>query len=157
MLSGSCGCGAVQFEIAQVPEVLTNCYCKTCQKLHGAPFVTFARVLVSAVKWIKHDTLQHQRFSTIASRARCGSCGSQVYMEYFLRPHIVNFSAGLFDGAVGLPNISKLIYLKDKSAWDTGVAYKGIPCYDTMPEDFLQQLEAWEALGKEGVEIKWQN
>jgi hypothetical protein len=152
-LSGSCGCGAVQFEVSQTPETLSSCYCRTCQKLHSAAYATFARV--STVKWIKRDTLESKRFSTFASRTRCGSCGSQIYMEYFYRPHIVNICAALFDSPTDLPKVGKLIYLKDKFTWDTGVAYKDVDCYDALPEAMQQQVDAWEALGTKGAEIRW--
>jgi hypothetical protein len=154
-LSGSCGCGAVQFEIAQAPESLTSCYCKTCQKLHSAPYATFARTSVSSITWNKRDTLRSRRFSTIASRTHCGSCGSQVYVEYFFQPHVISLSAALFDKDQDIPGVSELIYLKDKSPWDAGVINKGVDCYEAMPEPFLQKLKAWEALSKDGVEITW--
>jgi hypothetical protein len=56
MITGSCQCGGVRFEIEKV-TALTNCHCSVCRKTTGASFATFAHVRSGRFKLLSGEAL----------------------------------------------------------------------------------------------------
>ncbi len=74
---GGCFCGAVRYRIEGEPQQVNHCHCRMCQRLSGAPVVTWVTVKTDdlrfhkgAPKWI--------RSSNFATRAFCVDCGTQL-------------------------------------------------------------------------------
>ena len=74
---GGCFCGAIRYRMEGEPRQVNHCHCRMCQRLSGAPVVTWVTVKASdlrfldgAPKWI--------RSSDIARRAFCADCGTQL-------------------------------------------------------------------------------
>jgi hypothetical protein len=51
-LRGSCLCGGVRFEIDGPLMRSSHCHCRQCQKAHGAPFRTRARVATTDLRFL---------------------------------------------------------------------------------------------------------
>jgi hypothetical protein len=56
-LRGSCLCGGVRFEIAGPLMRSSHCHCRQCQKGHGAPFRTRARVAAADFRFLAGEEL----------------------------------------------------------------------------------------------------
>ena len=41
MVTGSCFCGTVRYEVSGPFESMVNCHCSMCRKHHGAGFATY--------------------------------------------------------------------------------------------------------------------
>ncbi len=75
-ITGGCQCGAVRYELAQVPRS-TVCHCRMCQKAVGNLFAALAQVHKSALTWTKGEPAFY-RSSTIATRGFCRDCGTPL-------------------------------------------------------------------------------
>lgn len=74
---GGCFCGAIRYRIEGEPLQVNHCHCRMCQRLSGAPVVTWAtfkeedvRFLKGAPKWLDS--------SSQARRGFCADCGTQL-------------------------------------------------------------------------------
>lgn len=83
MLTCSCLCGAVEFTIGAMPDQAINCYCRSCQKSHGAAFTTVLVVLPQYLSFIQgqHLVKRYPVSPTKTGRHICGQCGSKLYAE----------------------------------------------------------------------------
>ncbi len=77
MISGSCLCEAVRYEVEGPVEQLWHCHCSMCRKHHGAPFATLVDVPAERFRWITGDDSVHD-FSSSPGQVRrsCKVCGS---------------------------------------------------------------------------------
>ena len=79
MLSGSCLCGDVAFEIAGPVTEMGNCHCSMCRKFHGAAFATFGIAAPGEFRWLRGDgDVVHFKSSERGWRNFCPRCGSGV-------------------------------------------------------------------------------
>jgi len=79
MYSGSCECGEVQLELDGEPDNVLHCFCRKCQKQHGAAYATYARFKLSNIRYVKGEsTLKSYASSSFAMRRFCSECGSNV-------------------------------------------------------------------------------
>src|SRR5215467_14389674 len=75
-LRGSCLCGEVRFEIDGPLMRSSHCHCRQCQKAHGAPFRTRARVAAADFRFLVGEELDSFYESTPgAHRGFCKVCG----------------------------------------------------------------------------------
>lgn len=113
---GSCACGRITFKTSGEVLSVTWCYCVTCQKQSGAPFLPFADFEKATVSWNQNPDIWSS--SKLAERYFCKACGSAIGMLYFFDPNRIGITMGLIDGGkdLKLPP-SAHIFLKDKPAW----------------------------------------
>ena len=81
MMTGSCECGMIQFEIiGRVPDVVT-CHCSQCRKTSGH---VWASVLVPDDNFSlqSNDSLSWRRSSGFAKRGFCTACGSSLFYKH---------------------------------------------------------------------------
>lgn len=79
MHHGSCLCGAVTFRLLSEPKAATNCYCRMCQKQHGAAFATYASVPVGDLEYLSgEELLTSYHSSANVIRKFCAVCGSNI-------------------------------------------------------------------------------
>ncbi len=81
VLTGSCLCGAIQFQFEDVPGRVLNCHCSLCRKSHGAAFATLAVAKRSTLRFTKGQELLKEYRSTKGIGAFCSNCGSRL-MNY---------------------------------------------------------------------------
>ena len=79
-LTGSCMCGAVNYEIRRKPLLTVNCHCSICRKGNGSSFSTYASVLQSSFSLIKgDDKIQSFALGEKGEKNFCGVCGSPIF------------------------------------------------------------------------------
>lgn len=78
MVRGSCLCGGVRFE-ADAIELLSNCHCSMCRKVHGAAYGTFGNAYKTGFRWVAgEDLIQGYESSPGNTRRFCRVCGSNL-------------------------------------------------------------------------------
>ena len=81
-MTGSCLCGAIEFEADEIPGMVFNCHCSRCRKSHGAAFAAQAFAVRSSLRFKKsHELLREYDSSTHGIRAFYSKCGSRL-MNY---------------------------------------------------------------------------
>ena len=79
MLTGSCLCGDIAFEIHGPIEQIAHCHCSMCRKFHGAAFGTFGVAAPHHFRWRQgEDRVVRYRSSASGWRNFCPRCGSGV-------------------------------------------------------------------------------
>jgi hypothetical protein len=78
---GGCFCGAIRFAVDAPYSHAVHCHCRTCQRLSGAPFVTWVCMPREAFRITAGEPLI-RRTSPQAVRGFCGACGSALFMDY---------------------------------------------------------------------------
>jgi hypothetical protein len=77
MITGTCLCGAVRYEVEGPLRGLLHCHCSRCRKHHGAPFASFAQVPSQQFRWLAGES-HVLGYPSSPSRLRrsCQVCGS---------------------------------------------------------------------------------
>jgi hypothetical protein len=79
MLSGSCLCGRVQYQLNGEPTFLNHCHCTMCRKASGAAFGSFLHADGRKFKWTSgEDQIATYNSSPGNYRPFCKICGSRV-------------------------------------------------------------------------------
>ena len=128
MVSGSCLCGALRYEVDGPFENLMHCHCSMCRKHHGASFATFVGAPARGFRWLAGEhSVQRYESSPGGFRAFCGTCGSvapgamgdSVYMP-----------AGNLEGELG--NAGGMhIFVGSKAPWHN--ITDALPQHETLP------------------------
>ena len=79
MINASCHCGAVRFEIAEPPEMLTQCNCSICRRIAGL----WAYYRPEQVKLVSPPgaTLAYVWGDRILELHTCRTCGCTTHSE----------------------------------------------------------------------------
>lgn len=109
MLSGSCLCGDISFEVQGTPLGASMCHCSQCRKQSGgvwsSAFVPEDDLKISGdVTWFES--------SDIAKRGLCPRCGSFLFWKAH-DEDTISFALGAIDGDTGL-TLEKHIFVADK-------------------------------------------
>lgn len=135
-VSGSCACGGIKFIASSPPSRgIGYCYCKTCQKISGAPFCPFLELPKDSLKWITSKPAVFRK-SQIAERLHCPTCGSTLGMQYHCEPENVSVTAAAIDQAaapLGPPGFH--IFVTEKPSWYQ-IPEDGLPRYDHFTPGF---------------------
>ena len=79
MLSGSCLCGDIAFEIEGTVDMVGHCHCSMCRKFHGSAFATFGTAAAEHFRWVRGaDRISNYQSSAQGYRLFCPRCGSAV-------------------------------------------------------------------------------
>lgn len=77
--TGGCACGAIRFELGEMPALALNCHCSVCRRTHGAAFGSFTVVGKDNFAWTAgQDDLGVFESSPGNLRQFCTRCGSHV-------------------------------------------------------------------------------
>src|SRR5436309_6474086 len=83
MLTGSCHCGAIQYEITGEVYGFKHCHCHTCRKIHGTVFGSSALTSAQGFTMTSGEAaLERYECSPGKSRCFCKHCGSHVFAYY---------------------------------------------------------------------------
>jgi len=116
VLSGSCLCGDIVFELVGEPKHLMHCHCSMCRKLHGSAYATFGVFDAEAVNWVKGtDKVKRFKSSEYGSRSFCGRCGSVVPAPA-QTDGIAYIPMGMVTGDAGKPKALHL-FVGSKAPW----------------------------------------
>lgn len=119
MLSGSCLCRAIRYEVSVPITELRACHCKDCQKSSGAGGSVNAMLPSSGFR-ITHGT--PKRFTVTADSGRtlhrffCGDCGSPLFSRREVLPEVTSLRIGTLDDAPVM-KITANIWTKSARPW----------------------------------------
>lgn len=115
MITGGCHCGAVRFEVSGEPLDAGHCHCQTCQRVSGAPYMTWITFNYAEVTFT-NGQLARYRSSTYAERGHCASCGTSMTWHGDKWPDKIDVAAVcLDDKSIVLP--TGHIWLAHKAPW----------------------------------------
>ncbi len=98
-ITGGCLCGAVRYRIDAEPILTRVCWCRLCQYL-GAGGGTVNTCFPSAAISIEgplNDFKSIADSGNIMHRRFCATCGTQLFSEAEVRPHLIFVRAGTLD------------------------------------------------------------
>ena len=82
MLTGSCLCGDIAFEIDGPVDTVGHCHCSMCRKFHGSAFATFGTASADDFRWVRGaERVRTYQSSAQGYRSFCPRCGSAVPMS----------------------------------------------------------------------------
>jgi hypothetical protein len=99
MVAGGCLCGAVRYQTEAEPITARYCWCRVCQYLamgNAAVVVCFP----TAGMQIAGDLRDYQSVAASGNRMHrrfCPTCGTHLFSEAEVRPHLVFVRAGTLD------------------------------------------------------------
>ena len=115
MISGSCLCGSVRWQVDSVLDEMSHCHCSMCRKIHAAPFATYIGAERDAFRWLSgEDDITKYESSPGFARNFCSQCGS-VVPETFGNDRIA-IPAGCLDEDPGI-RPSAHIFATSKASW----------------------------------------
>ncbi len=119
MVTGSCLCGTVRWQVDGSLDSMSHCHCSMCRKAHGAPFGTYTEAPSESFTWLSGmDAITSFESSPGIIRAFCGTCGS-VVPEPFGKDRMV-IPAGCLDGDPGV-RPSSHIFAASKAPWHVSI------------------------------------
>ncbi len=118
MITGSCLCGGVRFEIASFASDIYKCHCSRCRKQFGAACGTAAMAHAEGFRWTRGEDLI-RRFRPEGSAydtCFCQTCGSNVPL-HLEAAHWYYVPMGLIDGSPGIP-LTRHSHVDSKADWE---------------------------------------
>lgn len=102
VMTGSCLCGAVRYEVNGELGPIAFCHCVMCRKASGTAFATNASVERSAFRLLSGAEMV-QRYESSPGRWRCfcRTCGSPLFKEATEMPDHVRIRLGSLDDDPG--------------------------------------------------------
>lgn len=117
MITGSCLCGAIQFEIEGPLPPVQLCHCADCRKAQGTAFAANVPVSTDNLKWTQgQDHLRAFESSPGKERVFCPTCGSPIFSRRPDTPGILRLRAGVLNAPTGLA-LGFHFYTADKADW----------------------------------------
>lgn len=131
MITGSCHCQTVKFEITAEIEEFQHCHCHTCRKINGTAHGSSATTARSGFRVVSGEgAVTEYESSPGKKRCFCSRCGSHVYAYYDDGPDMVVLRIGTLDGDPGVRPI-RHIWVSDKAPWYE--IHDDLPRMDTEP------------------------
>ena len=99
VVTGSCFCGAVAFEIELPTLFCGHCHCSMCRRPHGASYVTWVGVAMERFR-VTAGAGDIARFqsSEKGTRSFCKTCGSQMFCQS--EPEVIDVTLAALHGAI---------------------------------------------------------
>jgi hypothetical protein len=103
MVTGSCLCGGIAYEVTSELGPVALCHCGMCRKASGSAFASNASVSRDGFRLTRGaDLVQRYESSPGRWRCFCRVCGSPVFSEAREGPGLVRLRLGLFDDDPGV-------------------------------------------------------
>ena len=115
MITGSCLCGKVKYEVSGKVGDIVHCHCQTCRKAHGSAFSSVASVSEHEFNLLSEEPLSYFESSKGKNRYFCSTCGTQIYAKRDGAEHIV-LRLGSLDDAPSSKEKSH-IWVSQKATW----------------------------------------
>jgi hypothetical protein len=120
-LSGSCLCGAVQYEVSGDPQWFYHCHCWRCRKASGTGHASNLFVTSGTLTWAKGEELiksykipEAKRFTNCF----CIVCGGRV-PRYVKETEMIVIPAGSIDSDLAF-NPQFRIFWDSRASWSCG-------------------------------------
>jgi hypothetical protein len=117
MLTGSCLCGAVRYEVKGELGPIVMCHCAQCRKANGTAFATNSPVKARDFHLLQGSEALAEFESTPGKfRVFCGRCGSPLYSRRAAAPDVLRLRIGTLDTPLDA-RPSAHIFVDSKAAW----------------------------------------
>lgn len=104
MITGTCACGKVHYEVSGELIDFCNCHCSICRKIHGAAFASWGGVQREDFTFIfGKDELKNYAFSEDSDSISCSNCNSTLLVDYKPDASMLYIALGAVDGDIKLP------------------------------------------------------
>jgi len=131
MLTGSCLCNAIQYQITGELGPTMICHCSKCRKASGSAYAVNALVNTEDFEVVSGQEFISEFESTPnVFRAFCKHCGSPLYSRRSSMPDAIRLRLGTMDSAVAIKPEAH-IYVDSMAEWDH--IYDDIPQYSERP------------------------
>jgi len=128
--TGSCLCGAVQYQIDGEIGPIIQCHCQKCRKANGTAFATNAPVVRSEFKFTQGEgVIKKYKSSEATERCFCGECGSPIMSIKEATPNFYRLRIGTLDTPID-HKPTQHIFVDSKAEWD--VIYDDLPQCEGM-------------------------
>jgi hypothetical protein len=117
MITGSCLCGSVRYEISGDIGDIVHCHCQKCRKAHGSAFSSVAAVNDESFTLLGKETLKGYESSPEKYRYFCSGCGTQIYAKRMNTEHII-LRLGSVDSEITAAEKNH-IWVSEKASWYT--------------------------------------
>ena len=117
MVTGSCLCGRVRYEIVGAVKRTSHCHCTMCQKQHGAAFASYANVASEAFSYTSgRESVARYQSSPEVTRCFCQHCGSNLTWQMAQIDERIAVTLGTFDTPFeGV--VTTELHLEDRASW----------------------------------------
>ena len=117
MLTGSCLCKGVSYEIGGALTEVRNCHCSLCRKAHSAAFRSRATVQAKDFRWLTGENLiTWHDTSPGTHRGFCSRCGSTLLSRFDESPDGYGLPLGRLDSDPGV-RPAMHIHVGSKAPW----------------------------------------
>jgi hypothetical protein len=128
-LSGSCHCGAVQFEVDGPFERLTFCHCTTCKKISGGGGTANGRARSDAIRITSGaEALRTYHPAEGSAKTFCSQCGSNLFGGGWPESEKCSVRLSAIDSPIEQRPEAHL-YVRSLAVWET------------LPDDGLERYE----------------
>ena len=127
MVTGSCACGAVRFEVTKPFETAGYCHCRRCQRRSGVPWSLNAMVAPDALRVVAGaDAVRTWRPEGGFPKSFCAHCGGHLWSGDADTP-MVGIRLGAVDGDPGI-----------RPQWHQWL--ESAPDWEAIPDDGLPRF-----------------
>lgn len=150
-LMGSCACGNIRYTSTAPPTHLDFCYCLTCQRISGAPFMAWMGIPSAVLVWTVNSADQSFTYRSligdtgvsVAERLCCGVCGCNMRLQYDLYPAKTHVAAAtIVKNDLPMPEVGCHIWTRHVPAWYR-VSEDGVKRYWEFDEEFQAKLDEY--------------
>jgi hypothetical protein len=101
LMKGECFCKAISFTAASSSKWCGHCHCTMCQRIHGAPIVTWVGCHEKDVELTDPDNqIKWYESSEGALRGACSQCGTHLFFKSVNWPGELHITRTSFTSAV---------------------------------------------------------
>jgi hypothetical protein len=127
MISGTCHCKKISFEIDENKLYIRYCYCETCRKLSGADYSSVARVTRERFRITKgKDNLLCYESRPGKNRFYCNKCFAPIYVVTDNETTFLRVRLGVLDGQPDV-EVTGHMWVSEKPVWRS--IEDGLPIY----------------------------
>ncbi len=132
MISGSCLCGSVCYQAADIVGAYVHCHCASCRKASGSAFAANVAVPAASFEITAGEALLSSFESSPGKRRYfCSRCGSPLFNKVGANPDLVRVRLGSLDSAFSEPPAAH-IFTAEKAPWHD--IPDGVPQFAAWPE-----------------------
>ena len=95
-LTGGCLCGAVRYQLSELPFAAEYCHCRMCQIVAGSPVATWMDVKAEQFTLLGEDISEYKS-SEFVYRGFCPQCGSTLSFRDSRHPDYFTLSITSLD------------------------------------------------------------
>ena len=127
--TGSCLCGAIQYQLTTELGPIEVCYCSMCRKASGGPLATNASVPAAAFH-LRAGAEQLRGYESSPGEVRhfCGRCGSPIYKTRADRPQTIRLRVGAINEPLNGRPVASYFTGSKCNWWEI---HDGLPRFET--------------------------